>query len=111
MYDHLDGMHPGVIHHVVGDLGGDSLDQIAGGATDDVGGALGQHAVVERIDEVIAGCSSREVDPDGDVDDEVLAVASLMREHTVVAPYRQAAQLDTVSHQCPLFRAAKHQLL
>ena len=66
---------------------------------------------IDFADEVIAGCSSREVDPDGDVDDEVLAVASFMREHPVVAPYRQAAQLDTVSHQCPLFRAAKHQLL
>ena len=107
MHDHLDGMHPMVIHHVVGDLGGDSLDQIAGGATDDVGGALGKNAVVERIDEVIAGCSGREVDPDSDVNDEVLAVAPLMLEHPVVAPNRQAAQLDTVSNQCPLFRAAR----
>ena len=86
----LDGMHPLVGHHVVGDLGGHRLDQIPRRPGDDVGGTLGQHAVVHGVGEVVAGGRRLQIDPHRDVDDEVLAVAALMVEDAVIATNGQA---------------------
>ena len=84
VHDDLDGVHPFVGHHVVGDLARDRLDEVARRPGDDVGGPLRELAVVERVGKVVAGRCGRQVDPHRDVDDEVLAVASFVVEHTVV---------------------------
>ena len=85
MHCHLHCVHSFVLHNVLGDLAGDSFDQIAGRAGDDGCRALGQHAVVVGVSQVVAGRRARQVDPDGDVDDEILAVGALMVEYPVVA--------------------------
>src|SRR5258705_1916099 len=91
-------MNAFVGHHVVGDRACDSLDEFAWWPGQDVGGALGQCAVVEGVGKVIAGRRGRQIDPHRDVDDEVLAVAPFVVEHAVVSANGQAAQLDSVSH-------------
>ena len=98
MHHHLDGVHPLVGHDVVGDLRGHRLDQIARRTRHDVGGPLRQPAVVEGVGEIVTGRRGREVDPDRDVDDEVLTVAALMVEYSVVSPNGQPAQFDSISH-------------
>ena len=99
MHDDLDGVHAFVGHHVLGDRARDRLDELARRPGDDVGGPLGERAVVERVGKVVAGRRGRQVDPHRDVDDEVLAVASFVIEHAVVSANGQAAQLDSIS-QC-----------
>lgn len=95
----LDGMDPAVGHHRIGDLGGDGLDQIACRAGDDVGGLLSEQPVVVGVGEPIPGGGVGQIHPDRDVDDEVLALAALMGEYTVIAPDGQPPQFDTVSHR------------
>ena len=107
MHDDFDGMNPGIGHHVLGDLGGDRLDEVARRTGDDAGSPRGQYAVVEGVGKVVAGCRVGEVDPDDDVDDEVLAVAAFVVEHAVVAADVEPAQLDSVSHQHPPGRSAR----
>src|ERR1700736_2281328 len=94
----LDGVNPLVAHHVVGAFCGHRFDQIPGRATHDVGHPRGERAVVQRVGQVVAGGGAVEIDPHGDVDDELLTVPSLMLEHSVTAADGQAAQLDSVSH-------------
>ena len=101
MHHNLDGVDPFVGHHVLGDLAGDGLDQVAWRPGDDLGGALRQPAVVEGVGKVVAGGRGGEVDPHGDVDDEVLAVAALVVEDAVIAANGQAAQFDSISHSIP----------
>ena len=100
VHDDLDGVHPLVGHHVLGDLACHRLDQIAWRPADDVGGPLGQRAVVERVGEVVAGRRRRQIDPHRDVDDEVLAVAPLVVEHAVVCRERssRATRFGQPSH-------------
>ena len=78
---------------------GDGFDQIAGRAGDDGRRTLGQHAVVVGVSQIVAGRRVRQVDPDGDVDDEILTARALMVEYPMVAANGQAAQLDSISHQ------------
>jgi hypothetical protein len=98
VHHHLDGVHPLVGHDVVGDLPGHRLDQVARRTRHDVGGTLRQPAVVESVGQIVTCRRGREVGPDGDVDDEVLAVAALMGENSMVSPNGQPAQFDSISH-------------
>ena len=84
--------------------------RLRGGPADDVGGPLGQRAVVEGVGQVVAGRRGGQVDPHRDVDDEVLAVAALVVEHPVVAANGQAAQLDSISHRSPRPSACRRTL-
>src|SRR6478609_2272239 len=95
VYDYLDGVYAFVPHHIVGYRARDCLDELARRPGDDVGGPLSELAVVERVGKVVAGRCGRQVDPHGDVDDEVLAVASFVIEHTVISANSQAAQFDS----------------
>ena len=99
MHDDFDGVHTFVCHHIIGDRACDRLDELAWRPGDDVGGPLGQRAVVEGVGEIVAGGRGRQIDPHRDVDDEVLAVAPFVIEHTVVSANSQATQFDSVS-QC-----------
>ena len=78
VHRHLDRLHPRVGEHVVRDPAGDRLDQVGGRAGDDRGGALRELAVVQGVGEVVGRGGGGEVQPDGDVDDEVLPVAALV---------------------------------
>ena len=85
MHRHLDGVHPPVFHHVLGDLPGDRFDQIAGRPGDDSGRPISQDAVVVGVCQVVAGRGVHQVDPDRDIDDEILTVGALMVEDTMSA--------------------------
>jgi hypothetical protein len=98
VHDDLDGVDAFVGHHVVGDRACDRLDELARRPGDDVGGPLGERALIERVCKVVAGRRGRQINPHRDVDDEVLAVAPFLVEHSVVSANGQAAQLDSVSH-------------
>ena len=99
VHDDFDGVNPGIGHHVLGDLRGDGLDEVARRTADDIGCPLGQYAVVEGVGQVVAGGRGGEVDPDRDVDDEVLAVAAFVVEDAVVTADVQALQFDAISHR------------
>ena len=92
----LDGEHPPVGQHPVRDARGDGLDEVVRLARHDRRRALGQLAVVQRVDEVVRSGGGGEIHPHGDVDDEVLPVAALVVEDAVVAAHPQATQLDPV---------------
>ena len=62
---------------------------------------LGQGVVVIGVGQLVARGGVGQVDPHGDVDDEVLPVDALMLEDPVLAMNCQAAQLDSVSHYTP----------
>lgn len=85
MHDNLDRVQTVVGHDGVGDLGRDRLDEIPRRARDDVGGQLGQCAVIESVGEIVGGRGPAQIHPCRDVDDELLAVAPFMVENTVVA--------------------------
>ena len=94
----LGRLHPGVGHADPGEALRERLDQVDRFAADDVGERLGELAVVDGAREVVGGGRGADVELESDVDDEVLAVAALLREHAVPAAGGEAAQDDAVAH-------------
>ena len=95
----LGRMHAFVDHDAIGDLAGHGLDQLTGWTGDDVGGALRENPVVEGVGQIVAGRRHIQVEPGGDVDDELLAVSTLMVEDAVMAANPQATQLDPIGQR------------
>ena len=99
MDHHLNSLHALIFHHVLGDLARNGFDQIAGRPSDNNGRPLGQDAVVVGVCQAVAGRGIHQVNPDTDIDDEILTVRALMVEDPVSTANRQAAQFDSVSHR------------
>ena len=98
MQHHLHRLDAGVVRqHDLGDLGGDRLDQVSGRAGDNGGGMLGEFPVVQRCGQIIGLGRGAQIHPDGDVDNEVLAVSLLEVEHSVIAEHGQATQFYAVA--------------
>ena len=72
-------------HELFGDLDGDGFDEVARRAGDDIVGGLRDGAVIDGVRQIVAGGGGAEVQPQGDVAAEVLAVALLVVEDAVVA--------------------------
>ena len=91
------GLDALVTEHLGGDSGGHRLDQVVGLSTDDPGGSLGQRAVVQRRGQLIGEASRPEIQPDRRVDDELLAVRSLVFVDPMVTMYPQPGESDPVT--------------
>src|ERR1700742_364024 len=78
VHEHFDGVYPLVVHHLVGDLTADRFDQVARWPGHDIGRQLCQRGVVVRVSQIVTGRGVGEVDPHGDVDDEVLSLGALV---------------------------------
>jgi len=82
--------------HGRGDPLGDGLDQVGGLPREHACDLLGQHAVVERVREIVGRRGAPGVEVRDHVRPEHLPLATLVLEHPVVADRGDADQTDLV---------------